>query len=155
MSGDLILRNRQRTRKIQSTYLRTIIRAFLEGPLRRQDYELGVHLVDRTAISKLNEAHLGHRGPTDVITFDYADPAHPEWLGGDIFVCVPEAVAQAWHFGTTWQSEVVRYIVHGVLHLCGYDDQSRRARMKMKKQEDRLVTELANQFELRKLGSRI
>ena len=44
---------------------------------------------------------------------------------GKSFVCLDEAVRQARRFHTTWQSELVRYVVHGVLHLLGYDDQRR------------------------------
>jgi len=43
---------------------------------------------------------------------------------GEIFICVDEAVLQARKFGTSWPSEVVRYIIHGVLHLCGFNDSS-------------------------------
>jgi rRNA maturation RNase YbeY len=73
-------------------------------------------------------------------------------LHGEIFVCLDEAVSQARQFHTTWQSEVVRYVVHGVLHLLGYDDLDTRARRKMKKAEDALVGRLARQFDFRGLG---
>ena len=43
-------------------------------------------------------------------------------LHGEIFICVDEAVLQARKFRTSWQSEIVRYLVHGVLHLLGHDD---------------------------------
>ena len=43
-------------------------------------------------------------------------------LHGEIFICVDEAVWQARKFRTSWQSEIVRYLVHGVLHLLGHDD---------------------------------
>ena len=73
-------------------------------------------------------------------------------LCGEIFICVDDALAQARRFRTTWQSELVRYLVHGVLHLCGYDDQSPPARRKMKREEARLLRQLANRFPLRSLG---
>jgi rRNA maturation RNase YbeY len=59
---------------------------------------------------------------------------------GEIFVCVDEAVAQAPRFRTTWHDEMVRYILHGVLHLVGYDDRSASKKRKMKGAEDRLVS---------------
>jgi rRNA maturation RNase YbeY len=55
-------------------------------------------------------------------------------------------VCQARRFHTTWQSELVRYVVHGVLHLVGYNDQDNRARRRMKAAEDALVRRLARQF---------
>ena len=53
-----------------------------------------------------------------------------------------DAVAQATEFKTTWQSEVVRYVVHGVLHLLGHDDLQPDLRRKMKREENRLVRRL-------------
>jgi probable rRNA maturation factor len=87
-----------------------------------------------------------------VITFDYHDAARPEWLGGEIFVCVPEAIAQAHRFRTDWQSEVVRYIVHGILHLLGYADHTPLARQRMKREEDRLVRRLASECNFARVG---
>jgi rRNA maturation RNase YbeY len=81
---------------------------------------------------------------------DKRDPC-PGQLHGEIFVCLDEAVSQARLFRTTWQSELVRYVVHGVLHLLGYDDTASRSRQKMKEAEDALVRQLARQFEMHRL----
>ncbi|PYJ97280.1 MAG: hypothetical protein DME23_16275, partial [Verrucomicrobia bacterium] len=62
------------------------------------------------------------------------------------------AVAQARRFRTTWQSELVRYLVHGVLHLRGYNDRQPKFRRVMKREEDRLVRELTRLFPLSKLA---
>ena len=72
-------------------------------------------------------------------------------LHGESFVCLDEAVSQARRFHTTWQTELVRYVVHGVLHLLGYDDAASRARHKLKEAEDTLVGRLARQFDFRSL----
>jgi rRNA maturation RNase YbeY len=64
---------------------------------------------------------------------------------------VDEAVLQARKFGTSWESEVIRYLVHGVLHLLGFDDSSAGARRKMKPEENRRLREIARRFLLSKL----
>ena len=92
-----------------------------------------------------------------MITFDHLNPEpgirNPALkLHGELFVCVDEAVAQAKQFRTTWQSEVVRYIVHGVLHLLGHDDLKPALRRKMKRAENRLVRRLAGRFSLAQLA---
>jgi len=74
-------------------------------------------------------------------------------LHGEVFVCLDEAVTQARRFRVTWQSELVRYVVHGVLHLLGYDDLNPRARRRMKAAENRLMRRLARQFAIPDLGS--
>jgi probable rRNA maturation factor len=65
-------------------------------------------------------------------------------INGELFICVDEAIRQAKRFRTTWQSELMRYIVHGVLHLLGHDDHRAADRLKMKREENRLVRKLAS-----------
>jgi probable rRNA maturation factor len=169
--SELVLRNRQRVRRVNGTLLRRVVRSLLAELLGVAPWELGVHLVGAAEITRLNEQFLRHAGPTDVITFDYAagfQPAArqarraavlPDRLGagralqGEIFICVDEAVRQARRFRTTWQSELVRYVVHGVLHLRGGDDRRAAARRVMKREEDRLLRKLADRVPLAKLAA--
>jgi probable rRNA maturation factor len=152
VTGVLVLRNRQRARRVDTRYLRRIIRALLQNELPSARFEIGIHLVDEWEIIHLNEMYLKHAGPTDVISFDYGSDATTGVIAGEIFVCVPVAVSQARRFRETWQSELVRYIVHGILHLRGYDDQGAPARRKMKAEEDRVVRLVAGAFSLRRVG---
>jgi probable rRNA maturation factor len=148
VSGSLVIRNQQRVRRVDLRCLRKIVRSLLKDELRRNHFDLGIYLVGEAEMTRLNETHLHHRGSTDVITFDYCDPRQSDLLAGEIVVCVPEGVAQARRFRTTWQREVIRYAVHGVLHLCGYDDRSSRLRRAMKREENRLLKRLTSRFEL-------
>jgi probable rRNA maturation factor len=75
---------------------------------------------------------------------------HPP-LHGEIFICLDEALLQARRFRTTWPSELVRYVVHGVLHLCGYNDQNARQRRQMKRVENQLLRQLAGRHDFRTL----
>jgi probable rRNA maturation factor len=151
MNGELCLRNRQRTRSIDLRLLRRILRRLLNELLALGDFDLTVQLLSATKMTELNETHLRHAGSTDVITFDYAGEAALPKLAGEIFVCVDEALIQARRFRTTWQAELVRYIVHGVLHLQGHDDTQPTARRRMKREEGRRLRELARDFHLSKL----
>jgi probable rRNA maturation factor len=119
--------------------------------------ELGVNLVGAREMTLVNETFLRHEGSTDVITFDHTDcppkttsPA----LHGELFICVDEAVQQARRFRTSWQSEVVRYLIHGVLHLRGHDDRRASDRRKMKREENRLVRRLGRKFSLAQTPAR-
>ena len=162
--------NRQRARKINLRLLKKIVAALL-AELEIQTAEIGICLVAAPEMTRLNETFLKHKGSTDVIAFDYQDSvgqasslSHSKirkvrdgqdvcpTLYGDIFVCVDEAVLQARKFGTNWQSEVVRYIVHGVLHLVGFDDSSAGARRRMKRAEGRLLGKLSRRFSLAQLS---
>ena len=154
MSGVLVLRNHQRARRVDTRYLRRIIQAAIRDGISGNHFEIGVHLVEEPEIIQLNEKYLKHAGPTDVISFDYGSDASSGGLAGEIFVCVPIATSQARRFRTTWQSELVRYVIHGILHLLGYDDHSPRERRKMKVEEDRLVRRMAIDFSLERVGLR-
>jgi len=147
----IAITNRQRTRKVKLPLLKKIAEAALEE-LGTEASELGIVLVGAKEMASINEKFLGHEGPTDVITFDYSSkPKRKNYLHGEIFVCVEVAIKQAKEFGTTWQSEVARYVAHGILHLIGHDDLRAAARQKMKQEEGRLVAKLSRCFALSKL----
>ena len=142
--------NRQKTRRIDLHFLRQIARdvaptCFPDGG------ELGVHLIDSTQMARLNERFLNHAGSTDVITFNYQENPDETRVCGEIYISVDDAVQSAPRFRSTWQSELVRYLVHGVLHLRGYDDLQPAARRVMKREENRLLKDLSRRFDLGRL----
>jgi probable rRNA maturation factor len=147
--SELVIRNRQRTRALNVPLLRRIIRHVLEKELNVASYELGFHFVPPGEMARVNDQFLQHEGSTDVITFDHGGSAR-RWHG-EIFICIADAVKQAQEFRTTWQSEVVRYVIHGALHLRGYDDLQPAKRRVMKREENRLVKRVASQFALARL----
>jgi probable rRNA maturation factor len=144
----IAITNQQRAQKINRRLLERIAATALEE-LGIAETDLGIVIVSAEEMARLNEKFLGHEGPTDVITFDYSEGS--KGLSGEIFVCVAEAERQAKEFKTSRQAEVVRYVVHGILHLAGHDDLRPVARKKMKKEEGRLVRELSSRFALSKL----
>jgi probable rRNA maturation factor len=165
----LEISNRQRTKKINTRLLKQIVNElFVE--LKIKTAELGINLVGAREMTLLNETFLQHKGSTDVITFDHSDVAGqasslsssknkhdrqdacPTTLHGELFICVDEAILQAREFKTNWQSEIVRYVVHGVLHLLGHDDLKPDLRRKMKREENRLVQKLARKISFAQLS---
>jgi probable rRNA maturation factor len=144
--------NRQRTVDINRALLQQLSVRLLTEELCCPSFEIGVFLVGEKRIAELNEHYVRHTGPTDVITFDYTDEARRDWLGGDIFVCVPVALRQAAQFRAPWQKEILRYIIHGVLHLRGMDDHTEAGYRRMKREENRLLKRLAPGNGLSRLG---
>ena len=152
----VVIANRQRKKKINTRLLKQIVGG-LFAELNISAAELGINLVGAKAMAKVNWDFLQHEGSTDVITFGYAKPEARSQkselkLHGELFVCVDEAILQAKNFKTSWQSEIVRYIVHGILHLLGHDDSKPHLRCKMKREENRLVRRLAQRFTLAELS---
>lgn len=145
----LSLRNRQRTRRVDLRLLRKVAIFCLKEIFEVREFELGIHLVAAEEMAGVNQTFLQHSGSTDVITFDHAETKNV--IHGEIFISIDDAVSQAKEFGTTWQLELVRYVVHGILHLRGFDDLNPVARKKMKREENRVVEELTRRFPLSKL----
>ena len=131
----LMLRNRQKDGPLQVRSLRQLTLDLLEA--MGLEAELGFHFVSPREMARVNWRFLQHEGSTDVITFDYGSTA--ERLHGECFISVADAVAQSEAFGTTWTDEVVRYVIHGILHLRGYDDLEPSLRRTMKREENRWV----------------
>jgi probable rRNA maturation factor len=153
MTTALSFRNRQRARALNSLLLRQIVRHLLYEEFELSEYELCFHFVGEKEMAKVNWKFLQHEGSTDVITFDLAEPGSGTMVG-EIYISVPDAVKQAREFGTTWQEELIRYIIHSLLHLQGHDDLEAAKRRVMKREENRLVKKVAAKFSLRNLALR-
>ena len=159
----LFVRNRQHARAVDARLLRSAASTLLREILGLDRFDLGIYLVASPEMSRVNETFLGHTGTTDVITFDYIEtkrrsrttlPAPPPFLQGEIFICVDEAIRQAKSFRTSWQKELARYLVHGVLHLYGFDDHQPAARRRMKRNEDATLRKLGRWHNLNQLARR-
>jgi probable rRNA maturation factor len=110
--------------------------------------EISVALVNDERMHQLNRKHLGHDNSTDVLSFlldchvesaSSADPHQPPGRGkrldGEVVVCAETAAREAGRFGWETGDELLLYVVHGVLHLCGYDDASDADRERMRLRE--------------------
>jgi probable rRNA maturation factor len=104
-------------------------RAILEdhGP---SETLVSIAIVDDPTIHVLNRQYLRHDYPTDVLSF-VLEQRH-DMLEGEVVVSADTAARQAERFGWAADDELLLYIIHGVLHLVGFDDQSDEARVKMR-----------------------
>jgi probable rRNA maturation factor len=84
---------------------------------------------------KVNQEYLQHDYYTDIITFDTSDDSDDS-LEGDIFISIDRIKENAQTHGTPFGDEFRRVLVHGVLHLIGYEDTSEELKTEMRKKED-------------------
>lgn len=84
-------------------------------------------------ILDVNVEYLGHDYYTDIITFDYCEG---DRISGDLFISIDSVRDNAEHFGVDFETELNRVMVHGVLHLIGYDDHSDEDIKMMRAKED-------------------
>ncbi|MFI5227870.1 MAG: rRNA maturation RNase YbeY [Gemmatimonadales bacterium] len=120
------------------------IASVARGVLRREGVRsalLSIALVDRAAIARINRRHLGHPGPTDVISFAFARATPRDPIVGDIYIAPDVARANARAGGVPVRNEITRLVVHGVLHILGYDHPlgEGRERSPMWRRQERLV----------------
>jgi probable rRNA maturation factor len=103
-----------------------------------RDAMLSITFVGRAAMSELNRRYLGHRGPTDVISFGLGRQGRRGPVVGDIYICPEIARSNAARQGVSSQEELLRLVVHGTLHTLGYDhpeDATRTASPMWRRQE--------------------
>lgn len=100
--------------------------------------EIDLAFVEAGQIASLNRAYLGRRGATDVLSFDLSDSRTPG-ISAQIVVCGDLAADRAAAEGTGLQRELMLYVVHGLLHLTGYDDGSVRAAASMHARGEQLL----------------
>jgi probable rRNA maturation factor len=105
---------------------------------------ISIALVSTRRMAALNRAHLGRRGPTDVIAFGFARIGARGPVVGDIYVAPDVARRSARENGVSAREELTRLIVHGTLHVLGYDhpEDDRRVRSPMWRRQERLVAGL-------------
>lgn len=151
-------------RSLEVDRLRRLVRRVAEGEDREIGY-LSIVLAGHETVTRLNREYLGHDYETDVLSFplgpdrsvdekaaghsgDTTEPndgSGDENLGrttpvrGEIYVDLDTAAERAPEFETTVEKEAARYVVHGLLHLVGYDDQEDEGRRRMRELEDRYL----------------
>ena len=89
---------------------------------------LSVTMVNTRTMARLNRAHLGHRGPTDVLTFTL-QAAVNDVIVADIYICPDVARAQARAHRVGVREELARLVIHGTLHAAGWDHPNDAGRM--------------------------
>ena len=99
--------------------------------------KINVVLVDGNTSRQYNRDFLQHDYPTDTISFPIEDRRNEGYLEGDVLVCPEVAKERAKEFGWTAEEELLLYVVHGMLHLFGFDDTTpqQQAAMQAKERE--------------------
>ncbi|MBQ7649609.1 MAG: rRNA maturation RNase YbeY [Victivallales bacterium] len=141
--GTMELKSRRRLQRIMELAQEL---AGLDG----EQGTLNVILTEASAMAEMNGQFLQHEGRTDVLTFDLRGdgtfPVDGDDCVAEVYVCPDVAVEYSAKFGTTPSSELVLYIVHGMLHLAGEDDLEDDARALMRQAEARVMDGIRERF---------
>ncbi len=120
--------------------MRELARAVLDGE-GVHEAEISLAFVDDSTIHQLNRRYLDHDEPTDVLSFPLSEQAAKQ-LAGELVVGTEVARRQAESRGHDVQAELALYVIHGLLHLCGYDDNSVKAAAEMRQRERHYLRQL-------------
>ena len=136
----LSIKNQQDAVDLDFQGLKAAARAVLEGE-GVAAAKVAFAFMDDATIHLLNKRHLDHDEPTDVLTFPYTPPTAKR-LEGDIAIGAEVARRQAEERGHPVHAELCLYVIHGCLHLCGYDDKTPRAAAEMRVKEREYLSKL-------------
>lgn len=135
----------QKKYKVDESLVYEVIN-YLENALSFKISELQVNFVSPSKIIQINKKYLNHHFSTDIITFDYSN--NKKKLDSELYISVEDARFNSKRFGVTFEHEIVRLVIHGVLHLLGYDDKTAVKKKKMKRLEDKLLFDFVNKITL-------
>lgn len=135
------IRNLQTKIPVPQARIKNVVRQTLRY-FRMTNAELSVVFVTEAHMKRLNSRHLNHKYPTDILTFDYRVSRKDPLLRAEIVLCPSVAMRNAHVFNTDVRQEIDRYLIHGILHLCGYDDNSPVEKSRMTGEEDRILGRL-------------
>lgn len=102
--------------------------------------EVGYLFVNDEKILEVNREYLNHDYYTDIITFDYDED---DTISGDLVISLDTVRSNAELFGKTYEEELYRVIIHGILHLCGINDKGPGEREMMEAAENKALTMLS------------
>ncbi len=132
--------NNLTTSKIDKSFLKKVAKIVLIGE-NKEEAGLSIALMGEGRIKELNKKYRGKNKVTDVLAFN----GNPKLnLGlGEIVICLPEVKKNAKKFNTIFKKELARVLIHGILHLLGYEhEKDKGAAEKMEKKQEKYIREI-------------
>lgn len=136
--------NAQREAPVHTTRMNRLARQTVRRLRIRSRGTIVITFLGRRQMRRLNQRFLQHDRPTDVLSFRYNGVRRSEFgvrrVVGEIFVAPAMARAYARQHGISYDDELSRYVVHGILHWLGHEDRTVAQQHRMRAAEDRLLT---------------
>ncbi len=111
--------------------------SFLISDFQLSISSLSINFITSSGLRQINKKYLNHDFNTDIITFNYSDKKSK--IDGEILISFEEAKINTKKYKVSYNRELLRLIIHGVLHLLDFDDNNRKNKIKMKRVENKLI----------------
>ena len=115
-----------------ASWIESVIESFDRVP-----GEINYIFCSRSYIRKMNNKHLGHDYETDTLTFNISD--NQRQIDADIYISVENVLENATKIGVEFQNELKRVLVHGILHIVGFNDDMDEAKAQMRTKENEFM----------------
>lgn len=138
---EILVFNNQEDASVNTESVKKVVEQILKLEEIQTD-EVAVHFVTQTEICHLHELYFQDPSPTDCISFPLDDEKSPYSILGEIFICPKAAIDYTQQKPFLLYREITLYVIHGILHLIGYDDIKMSDRRKMRQAEKRAMAHL-------------
>lgn len=138
----IVIRNLQNKVPLNSQGIKRTILKTISSEKVKKSGEITLSFVNDQEIKGLNLRYRGQNNPTDVLAFDISRPSDPKNIFADIVISTDTAIRNACIFKTSKLYELHLYLIHGLLHLLGYDDKTQRQRKIMDEKAAYILTAL-------------
>lgn len=131
---------------LKSVFHQAALQTLLEHDVK--SYAISISFTGDAEMAALNEERLGRTGPTDVIAFDLSEKGLPIDHVGDVYISLDRARENSGRYGVSLGEELLRLVIHGVLHVLGYTDSDSRDRARMEQVQERIVQHFSGKLEV-------
>jgi len=119
--------------KIERREITRWIREVIVEQFNKKPGDISYIFCSEEEILRMNKQYLNHDYYTDIITFDYSDE---DIISGDLFISLETVRTNSEKYNTNYEEELRRVMIHGILHLCGYEDKSPDEKKIMREKEN-------------------
>lgn len=116
------------------------VRCWIEDVIQRSGFKVGelhYYFCSDEELLRINQERMGHDFYTDIVTFPLGDCN--EYISSEFCISIDRIAENCRNFGRSYESELLRVIIHGVLHLIGFDDLTEEERKQMRSQEEKCL----------------
>lgn len=136
--GSLLIEHIHPLLRVDETIIEKLAYRLIQGEQKTLSY-VGIILAGHETVLALNRKYLSHDYCADVLSFSYDEDNEKDVLDGEVYVDLDTAKERHVEFGTSFEEEAYRYVIHGLLHLAGYDDATQEGRVNMQTIENRYL----------------